>query len=113
MDTMDANCNQKERMWWAFLTSSFVTFVGGLVCILLWRLGAWLFCRVAEKPPGEVVAQSPSTTTMQDTGVFVKSPDPQIGWMTAVKDWAGVLISTQTVTRRILGPSPYFYHGDE
>ncbi|XP_078579378.1 calcium-activated potassium channel subunit alpha-1-like isoform X47 [Branchiostoma floridae x Branchiostoma japonicum] len=102
MDTMDANCNQKERMWWAFLTSSFVTFVGGLVCILLWRLGAWLFCRVAEKPPGEVVAQSPSTTKMQDTGVFVKSPDPEIGWMTAVKDWAGVLISAQTVTGRIL-----------
>ncbi|XP_066305082.1 calcium-activated potassium channel subunit alpha-1-like isoform X24 [Branchiostoma lanceolatum] len=101
MDTMDANCNQKERMWWAFLTSSFVTFVGGLVCILLWRLGAWLFCRVAEKPV-EVVAQSPSTTKMQDTGVFVKSPDPEIGWMTAVKDWAGVLISAQTVTGRIL-----------
>ncbi|XP_078659840.1 calcium-activated potassium channel subunit alpha-1-like isoform X37 [Branchiostoma floridae x Branchiostoma belcheri] len=101
MDTMDANCNQKERMWWAFLTSSFVTFVGGLVCILLWRLGAWLFCRVAEKP-AEVVAQSPSATKMQDTGVFVKSPDPEIGWMTAVKDWAGVLISAQTVTGRIL-----------
>ncbi|KAI8521969.1 Calcium-activated potassium channel subunit alpha-1 [Branchiostoma belcheri] len=117
MDTMDANCNQKERMWWAFLTSSFVTFVGGLVCILLWRLGAWLFCRVAEKP-AEVVAQSPSATKMQDTGVFVKSPDPEIGWMTAVKDWAGVLISAQTVTGRILtayriAPLPHFDLGIE
>lgn len=31
----------------------------------------------------------------------------EVGWMTSVKDWAGVMISAQTLTGRVLvSPSP-------
>lgn len=33
----DVPCDNGQRMWWAFLASSMVTFFGGLFIILLWR----------------------------------------------------------------------------
>uniref|UniRef100_A0A4W3IEJ9 BK channel n=1 Tax=Callorhinchus milii TaxID=7868 RepID=A0A4W3IEJ9_CALMI len=40
----DALCESKEqRMWWAFLASSMVTFFGGLFIILLWRTFNYLW----------------------------------------------------------------------
>ena len=32
----------------------------------------------------------------------MKNNAAEVGWMTAVKDWAGVMISAQTLTGRIL-----------
>lgn len=32
-----------QRMWWAFLASSMVTFFGGLFIILLWRMARYLW----------------------------------------------------------------------
>lgn len=31
-----------------------------------------------------------------------ESPASEVGWMTSVKDWAGVMISAQTLTGRVL-----------
>lgn len=32
----------------------------------------------------------------------------EVGWMTSVKDWAGVMISAQTLTGRVLVSVSYF-----
>ncbi|KAJ7324404.1 hypothetical protein JRQ81_017424 [Phrynocephalus forsythii] len=34
----------------------------------------------------------------------------EVGWMTSVKDWAGVMISAQTLTGRVLGPGDSQLH---
>uniref|UniRef100_A0A3B3BGW2 Calcium-activated potassium channel subunit alpha-1 n=1 Tax=Oryzias melastigma TaxID=30732 RepID=A0A3B3BGW2_ORYME len=44
-----------QRMWWAFLASSMVTFFGGLFIILLWRTLKYLWtvcchCNIKNKP---------------------------------------------------------------
>ncbi|KAF5900907.1 calcium-activated potassium channel subunit alpha-1, partial [Clarias magur] len=42
--TPDVPCdNNGQRMWWAFLASSMVTFFGGLFIILLWRTLKYLW----------------------------------------------------------------------
>lgn len=46
--------NNGQRMWWAFLASSMVTFFGGLFIILLWRTLKYLWtvcchCNVKHK----------------------------------------------------------------
>lgn len=33
----------------------------------------------------------------------------EVGWMTSVKDWAGVMISAQTLTGRVLVSFSYLY----
>lgn len=35
-----------------------------------------------------------------------EAPANEVGWMTSVKDWAGVMISAQTLTGRVLVGSP-------
>ncbi|CAL8361355.1 unnamed protein product [Boreogadus saida] len=45
--------NNGQRMWWAFLASSMVTFFGGLFIILLWRTLKYLYtvcCHCNVKP---------------------------------------------------------------
>lgn len=48
------------------------------------------------------------------TGEHIKRVDKddsaasEVGWMTSVKDWAGVMISAQTLTGRVLVSSPPF-----
>ncbi|GAA6110650.1 calcium-activated potassium channel subunit alpha-1a isoform X1 [Tachysurus ichikawai] len=49
-----------------------------------------------------------------------EAPASEVGWMTSVKDWAGVMISAQTLTGRVLiqlehfitaiNHLPIFYH---
>ncbi|KAJ7412182.1 hypothetical protein BTVI_47057 [Pitangus sulphuratus] len=54
--TMEVPCDSRgQRMWWAFLASSMVTFFGGLFIILLWRTLKYLWtvcchCGVKNKP---------------------------------------------------------------
>ncbi|KAK5882499.1 hypothetical protein CesoFtcFv8_021078 [Champsocephalus esox] len=45
--------NNGQRMWWAFLASSMVTFFGGLFIILLWRTMQYMWtvcCHCNVKP---------------------------------------------------------------
>ncbi|XP_038591852.1 calcium-activated potassium channel subunit alpha-1 isoform X9 [Micropterus salmoides] len=99
----DVPCDSNgQRMWWAFLASSMVTFFGGLFIILLWRTLKYLWtvcchCNTKKK-----------TVHRLTTGDGIKRTDKddpaasEVGWMTSVKDWAGVMISAQTLTGRVL-----------
>ncbi|XP_071336566.1 calcium-activated potassium channel subunit alpha-1a isoform X15 [Trachinotus anak] len=102
--------NNGQRMWWAFLASSMVTFFGGLFIILLWRTLKYLWtvcchCNIKNKEAQKV--NNPANNQAADKAP--KGPDEkeeapasEVGWMTSVKDWAGVMISAQTLTGRVL-----------
>ncbi|XP_070772089.1 calcium-activated potassium channel subunit alpha-1a isoform X4 [Enoplosus armatus] len=100
--------NNGQRMWWAFLASSMVTFFGGLFIILLWRTLKYLWtvcchCNIKTKeaqkvnnPANNPAADKPKGDEKEEV------PASEVGWMTSVKDWAGVMISAQTLTGRVL-----------
>ncbi|XP_032397977.1 calcium-activated potassium channel subunit alpha-1a isoform X23 [Etheostoma spectabile] len=95
--------NNGQRMWWAFLASSMVTFFGGLFIILLWRTLKYMWtvcchCNVKHKEVQKVI--NPAADKPKDEKEEV--PISEVGWMTSVKDWAGVMISAQTITGRVL-----------
>ncbi|XP_026997796.1 calcium-activated potassium channel subunit alpha-1a isoform X18 [Tachysurus fulvidraco] len=103
----DVPCdNNGQRMWWAFLASSMVTFFGGLFIILLWRTLKYLWtvcchCNVKNKEAQKVNnGQADGPLKSQDEKD--EAPASEVGWMTSVKDWAGVMISAQTLTGRVL-----------
>ncbi|KAL5018366.1 hypothetical protein ScPMuIL_004088 [Solemya velum] len=92
------------RHWYSFLASSLITFSAGFVVILILRFCAWLCCRSSATTSGWNASNNAISPPAGQKGAatFFKSPDPQIGWMTEAKDWAGELISGQTRTGRIL-----------
>ncbi|XP_068423701.1 calcium-activated potassium channel subunit alpha-1a isoform X8 [Clinocottus analis] len=98
--------NNGQRMWWAFLASSMVTFFGGLFIILLWRTlkYMWTVCCHCNVKPKEVqkVINPANNPTDKPKGDEKEVPISEVGWMTSVKDWAGVMISAQTLTGRVL-----------
>ncbi|XP_053269903.1 calcium-activated potassium channel subunit alpha-1 isoform X4 [Pleuronectes platessa] len=99
----DVPCDSHgQRMWWAFLASSMVTFFGGLFIILLWRTLKYLWtvcCHCNAKKKKKEVHR-----IITVDGVKLKDDvaASEVGWMTSVKDWAGVMISAQTLTGRVL-----------
>ncbi|XP_061420870.1 calcium-activated potassium channel subunit alpha-1 isoform X2 [Lethenteron reissneri] len=102
----EIQCNNEQRMWWAFLASSLVTFFGGLFIILSWRSLKYLWtvcchCKKANKELQKIKADGapPSEGTYRPRE---EAEDSEVGWMTSVKDWAGVMISAQTQTGRVL-----------
>lgn len=110
--TMEVPCDSRgQRMWWAFLASSMVTFFGGLFIILVWRTLKYLWtvcCHCGGK--NKEVQKVANTVSTQGTDGEYKPADEkeeavaiaEVGWMTSVKDWAGVMISAQTLTGRVL-----------
>ncbi|XP_029465377.1 calcium-activated potassium channel subunit alpha-1 isoform X2 [Rhinatrema bivittatum] len=109
--TMEVPCDsQGQRMWWAFLASSMVTFFGGLFIILLWRTLKYMWtvcchCGVKNKDAQKVTNGGGN----QADGDYKPADEKEeslataeVGWMTSVKDWAGVMISAQTLTGRVL-----------
>ncbi|XP_052428141.1 calcium-activated potassium channel subunit alpha-1 isoform X13 [Carassius gibelio] len=106
----DVPCdNNGQRMWWAFLASSMVTFFGGLFIILLWRTLNYLWtvcchCNIKHKEAQKVNNPMNSQSDGQPKNLNDKddAPASEVGWMTSVKDWAGVMISAQTLTGRVL-----------
>ncbi|XP_077053241.1 calcium-activated potassium channel subunit alpha-1a isoform X11 [Siphateles boraxobius] len=106
----DVPCdNNGQRMWWAFLASSMVTFFGGLFIILLWRTLKYLWtvcchCNIKSKEAQKV--NNPVNIQADGTPKILndkdEAPASEVGWMTSVKDWAGVMISAQTLTGRVL-----------
>ncbi|XP_075073196.1 calcium-activated potassium channel subunit alpha-1 isoform X6 [Mixophyes fleayi] len=110
--TMEVPCDSRgQRMWWAFLASSMVTFFGGLFIILVWRTLKYLWtvcCHCGGK--NKEVQKVANTVSTQVTDGDYKPTDEkeevlavaEVGWMTSVKDWAGVMISAQTLTGRVL-----------
>ncbi|KAJ4940427.1 hypothetical protein JOQ06_026730 [Pogonophryne albipinna] len=102
----DVPCDSNgQRMWWAFLASSMVTFFGGLFIILLWRTLKYLWTVCCHCNAKKKVRQTVHRITTGDGIKRVNKEDPaasEVGWMTSVKDWAGVMISAQTLTGRVL-----------
>ncbi|XP_055784699.1 calcium-activated potassium channel subunit alpha-1a isoform X3 [Salvelinus fontinalis] len=105
----DVPCdNNGQRMWWAFLASSMVTFFGGLFIILLWRTLKYLWTVCCHCNTKKKKVNNPANSQAADG--TPKGPDEkdevvpasEVGWMTSVKDWAGVMISAQTLTGRVL-----------
>ncbi|XP_055082975.1 calcium-activated potassium channel subunit alpha-1a isoform X3 [Periophthalmus magnuspinnatus] len=101
--------NNGQRMWWAFLASSMVTFFGGLFIILLWRTLKYLWtvcchCNIKNKEAQKVInpANAQAATAPKNPDEKEEAPASEVGWMTSVKDWAGVMISAQTLTGRVL-----------
>jgi potassium large conductance calcium-activated channel subfamily M alpha protein 1 len=108
----------EERKYWCFLLSSIVTFCVSMLLVVVWRIIAHLCCQRTEREiiPPEVDninfkaltgSTSPTIvgTTVNKTDINrlnVKEEQVQIGWMTEAKDWAGELISGQSMTGRIL-----------
>ncbi|XP_043911460.1 calcium-activated potassium channel subunit alpha-1-like [Protopterus annectens] len=107
----DVPCDSNgQRMWWAFLASSMVTFFGGLFIILLWRTLKYLWtvcchCNIKNKEGQKInngtgnPADGPCRNADDKEDAVVTG---EVGWMTSVKDWAGVMISAQTLTGRVL-----------
>ncbi|XP_063077795.1 calcium-activated potassium channel subunit alpha-1-like isoform X2 [Engraulis encrasicolus] len=105
----DVPCDNGQRMWWAFLASSMVTFFGGLFIILLWRTLKYLWtvcchCNIKKKDVQRVSipAGSLALAKADDKDGGDAAAAQEVGWMTSVKDWAGVMISAQTLTGRVL-----------
>uniref|UniRef100_A0A8C2IA04 Calcium-activated potassium channel subunit alpha-1 n=1 Tax=Cyprinus carpio TaxID=7962 RepID=A0A8C2IA04_CYPCA len=99
--------NTLDRMWWAFLASSMVTFFGGLFIILLWRTFKYLWtlcCHCKGKKKQRVNDERESVDGVIKVVGQRESEAAvtEVGWMTSVKDWAGVMISAQTLTGRVL-----------
>ncbi|XP_022106752.1 calcium-activated potassium channel subunit alpha-1-like isoform X4 [Acanthaster planci] len=86
----------RERYWYIFLSSSLIAFFGGIVVILVFRLVVSISCK------RRVQDASPPTPSFNGPVFNGKSPDIEVPWMTAVKDWAGALISAQTKTGKFL-----------
>uniref|UniRef100_A0A674AXZ4 Calcium-activated potassium channel subunit alpha-1 n=2 Tax=Salmo trutta TaxID=8032 RepID=A0A674AXZ4_SALTR len=103
----DVPCDSNgQRMWWAFLASSMVTFFGGLFIILLWRTLKYLWtvcchCNTKKKNAQRVHNPTSHGDGIKHTKETVAALS-EVGWMTSVKDWAGVMISAQTLTGRVL-----------
>lgn len=93
----DADDCLRVRKWWCFVLSSIVTFVAGLLVVLLWRVFAFLCCR---KEP-ELAPNDPKQKE-QKAAARQGKQDFEGTFMTEAKDWAGELISGQTTTGRIL-----------
>uniref|UniRef100_A0A3Q1EJJ7 Calcium-activated potassium channel subunit alpha-1 n=1 Tax=Acanthochromis polyacanthus TaxID=80966 RepID=A0A3Q1EJJ7_9TELE len=107
----DVPCdNNGQRMWWAFLASSMVTFFGGLFIILLWRTLKYMWtvcchCNIKTKEAQKVnnpANNQPADRALKGPDEKEEAPASEVGWMTSVKDWAGVMISAQTLTGRVL-----------
>ncbi|XP_025017113.1 calcium-activated potassium channel slowpoke isoform X2 [Tetranychus urticae] len=121
-----------ERKWWCFLLSSIFTFLAGLFIILIFRAFAFLCSgptaqtqqlqsngkpKVSLISPPTAPAPLPANNAIAAPGAnvpqFTKGGDrsrftdqngqqPELGWVTEAKDWAGELISGQSATGRIL-----------
>uniref|UniRef100_A0A8C1LAG1 Calcium-activated potassium channel subunit alpha-1 n=1 Tax=Cyprinus carpio TaxID=7962 RepID=A0A8C1LAG1_CYPCA len=102
--TSDVPCDARgQRMWWAFLASSMVTFFGGLFIILLWRTFKYLWTVCCHCKGKKKNVQRVSNPAVLGDGVTKAAVAvSEVGWMTSVKDWAGVMISAQTLTGRVL-----------
>lgn len=63
----DVPCDSNgQRMWWAFLASSMVTFFGGLFIILLWRTLKYLWTVCCHCNAKKKVRETPRESTLRD-----------------------------------------------
>lgn len=101
---VDDSC--KELKWKYFLASSLITFGAGLFMILLYKFIVFICCRGKANQRKSSITPNPVQKEQKEikdkNAGFFKGHDPEVGWLTEAKDWAGELISGQTTTGRIL-----------
>ncbi|XP_076855991.1 calcium-activated potassium channel subunit alpha-1-like [Brachyhypopomus gauderio] len=103
----DIPCDENgQRMWWAFLGASLVTFFGGLIIILLWRTLKYIWtvcCQCSNKQAHRVVNPTKDDDCpCEDRGEKSNEEADLTDWMTLVKDWAEIMICAQNATGRML-----------
>ncbi|GMR58488.1 hypothetical protein PMAYCL1PPCAC_28683 [Pristionchus mayeri] len=107
MTEEDRKCLE-ERKYWCFMLSSIVTFCVSMLLVVAWRIITHLFCQRREKDDEPRVAPSAITANGNKHLALPKSEfegikqEEKLGWMTEAKDWAGELISGQSLTGRFL-----------
>ena len=104
----------KERKWWCFLLSSIVTFLAGILLVLLGRLSKALFCRKGKNGSYTQTKQGPGSKqvphgTHQSGHGNNQREEFEGTLMNEAKDWALGLISGQSTTGRILVRLILFY----
>jgi hypothetical protein len=82
--SLDPQCAGR-RYWYAFLMSSLITFFGGVFVISIWRIFHFIFIgrrwtRFKHEKSSHLIEQAANI-------------NPEIGWVTSIKDFAGELIS--------------------
>uniref|UniRef100_A0A4W4HLS4 BK channel n=1 Tax=Electrophorus electricus TaxID=8005 RepID=A0A4W4HLS4_ELEEL len=101
----DILCDESgQRMWWAFLAASLITFFGGLFIILLWRSLKYVwtvFCQFGNKEAQSIDKHTEGVSSLEDEDE-VQDVEVQSDFMTLVKDWAEVMICAQNTTGRML-----------
>lgn len=110
---MERKCLE-QRKYWCFLLSSIVTFCVSMLLVVIWRIVTHVCFQQRERGGGiePLVSSEDLEGYKQGKGGKTASTAPmdqmrkdepvQIGWMTEAKDWAGELISGQSMTGRIL-----------
>uniref|UniRef100_A0A915CCU9 BK channel n=1 Tax=Parascaris univalens TaxID=6257 RepID=A0A915CCU9_PARUN len=98
----------EERKYWCFLLSSIVTFCVSMLLVVMWRIITHLFCQRRDRDELDAIPEQLEVNGKHGLlknevdGIALKQEEVQIGWMTEAKDWAGELISGQSMTGRIL-----------
>lgn len=82
----------RNRYWYVFLSSSLITFFGGLLGILVVRLAVLLGCRRRVSDSHRAI--STSNVAMERPGMMQNNED--VPWMTAIREYSASLISAQT-----------------
>ncbi|CCG28229.1 BK channel [Caenorhabditis elegans] len=110
MTEEDRKCLE-ERKYWCFLLSSITTFCASMILVVIWRVVTHLCCQRREKefvepipaPEAVQINMNGSKHAPSETDPFLKQQEEKhLGWMTEAKDWAGELISGQSLTGRFL-----------
>lgn len=108
MTEEDRKCLE-ERKYWCFMLSSIVTFCVSMLLVVTWRIVTHLFCQRREREEVEVAETVPiqlngkhGAVKTEFEGLALKQEEKHLGWMTEAKDWAGELISGQSLTGRFL-----------
>nr|ABS45069.1 slowpoke potassium channel family member SLO-1 [Cooperia oncophora] len=110
MTEEDRKCLE-ERKYWCFMLSSIVTFCVSMLLVVTWRIVTHLFCQRRREDEVEVTETVPihlngkhgaGPVKTEFEGLALKQEEKHLGWMTEAKDWAGELISGQSLTGRFL-----------
>ncbi|KAE9416751.1 hypothetical protein Angca_008397 [Angiostrongylus cantonensis] len=107
MTEEDRKCLE-ERKYWCFMLSSIVTFCVSMLLVVTWRIVTHLFCQRRERDDDNVAVPTiqlnskHSAIKTEFDSMALKQEEKHLGWMTEAKDWAGELISGQSLTGRFL-----------
>ncbi|KAI6223778.1 BK channel [Aphelenchoides fujianensis] len=97
----------EERKYWCFLLSSIVTFCVSMLLVVVWRIITHLCCQPPERELVPTTDHSKAAIgnggAYGSTGGSISvNTKPEVGRSKDEQDWAGELISGQSMTGRVL-----------